>query len=241
MEKAGVSLGEYVNGQIFYGVKTGFNAAFVISGEKRAELIAADPKSDEIIKPLAVGDDVRRWRINLKDKWLIVTKIGVDIDRYPAVFKHLKRWQPELEKRADKGNHWWELRACAYYDTFDKAKISYPEIAMEPRFAFDATGVYPLKTAFSIPCNDFYLLGVMNSALAWEYLKQVCSVLGDAEERGRLTLQSIFVGKLPIPTANEADRAAIAALVQKCLDAKGVGCEVWEQEIDGRVAALYGL
>jgi hypothetical protein len=52
MERAGVPLGEYVNGRIYYGIKTGFNKAFVIDGAKRAELIAADPRSEEIIKPL---------------------------------------------------------------------------------------------------------------------------------------------------------------------------------------------
>jgi hypothetical protein len=46
---------------------------------------------------------------------------------------------------------------------------------------------------------------------------------------------------LPIPQAGESDRSAISALVQKCLDAKGVGCEEWEKEIDERVEALYGL
>ncbi len=241
MEKTGLPLGKYVNGQIYYGVKTGFNTAFVLTGAKRAELLAKDPKSAEIIKPLAVGDDVRRWRIESKERWLIVTKIGVDMARYPAIMQHLCQWQPELEKRADQGNHFWELRACAYYNAFDKPKIMYPEIAKEERFAFDIHGTYPLKTAFSIPVNDLYLLGVLNSSAAWEYLKNVCSVLGDENKGGRLTLQSIFVSKLPIPNAPDTERAAIAALVQKCLDAKGVDCGAWEGEINARVAALYGL
>jgi hypothetical protein len=85
MAAAGVPLGEYVNGQIYYGIKTGFNQAFVIDGAKRAELIAKDAKSAEIIKPLAVGDDVRKWHIRNKDKYLIVTPIGINIKRYPAL------------------------------------------------------------------------------------------------------------------------------------------------------------
>lgn len=44
-----------------------------------------------------------------------------------------------------------------------------------------------------------------------------------------------------MPTASEADKEAIEELVQKCLDAKGVGVEEWEAEIDDRVAHLYGL
>ena len=251
MEKAGVPLGEYVKGQIFYGVKTGFNTAFVIDGAKRAELIAQDPNSAEIIKPLAVGDDVRRWRIEQKDRWLIFTRRGVDIERYPAIKAHMSQWKAELTPKVTSDDEigrkpgrykWYEIQdEVAYYDAFDKPKIVYPEIAMSSRFAFDTSNIYPIKTVFSVSTDDLYLLGVLNSASAWEYLKQVCSVLGDENERGRLTLQSIFVSKLPIPTASDVDKSAISALVQKCLDAKGAGCEAWEAEIDARVAALYGL
>jgi len=105
----------------------------------------------------------------------------------------------------------------------------------------DETGYFPLKTVFSIPSTDLYLLGVLNSSLAWTYLKSVCAVLGDAEKGGRLTLQAIYVGRLPIPRATDSDRKQIAGLVRKCLDAKGVNCEKWEHEIDARVAALYGI
>ncbi len=73
MERVGVPLEKYVDGQIFYGVKTGFNQAFVIDGAKRAALIAEDSRSAEIIKSLAVGDDVRRWHIRDRDRWLIYT------------------------------------------------------------------------------------------------------------------------------------------------------------------------
>jgi hypothetical protein len=88
MAAAGITLGEYVNGQIYRGVLTGFNQAFVIDGAKRAELIAKDPKSAEIIKPLAVGDDVRKWRINYQNKWLIFTRRGININDYPAIKKY---------------------------------------------------------------------------------------------------------------------------------------------------------
>lgn len=119
MEAAGTPLGEYINGKIYHGILTGFNDAFVIDNIIRAELIAADPRSAEIIKPLAVGDDVRKWRIENRGRWLIVTPIGINIRQYPAIFAHLRRWQDELEARWDKGNHWWELRACDYYSVFN--------------------------------------------------------------------------------------------------------------------------
>lgn len=85
MKTAGIPLGEYVKDQIYYDMKTGFNKAFVIDGAKREELISQDLNSAEIIKPLSVGDNIRKWRIESRDKWLIVTPIGVNIKRYPAV------------------------------------------------------------------------------------------------------------------------------------------------------------
>ncbi len=236
MAKACIPLGEYVKGQIYYGIKTGFNEAFVIDGAKRAELIAEDPRSAEIIKPLAVGKDIRRWRVDQKDRFLIVTKIGVDMKRYPAVMKHLKQWQPQLEKRQDQGEHWWELRSCAYYDEFDRPKIILPDIASECRFSFDPIGCFVLNTAYIIPVDDLYLLGVLNSALVEEfYIDMSAQVRG-----GYLRFIRQYLERIPIPRATPEEQAEIAALAQKCLDAGGVGCEAWEAEIDARVARLYG-
>jgi hypothetical protein len=237
MDRAGIPLGQYVNKQIFRGVLTGFNDAFIITGKKRAELIAQDPNSVEIIKPLAVGKDIQRWGIAQRDVWLIVTKIGVDMARYPAVMEHLCQWQPELEKRTDQGNHWWELRACAYYAAFDKPKIIYPEVAISPRFTLDLNNVYPLKTCFVIDSSDLYLLGVLNSESFISYQREKQNTV----RGGYMMNSTIYVGATPIPNATSDQRAPIALLVQKCLDAKGVGCEAWEAEINTRVEALYGL
>jgi hypothetical protein len=236
MESMGISLGEYVSGQIYRGILTGLNAAFVIDGKRRHELIAADPRSAEIIKPLAVGDNVRKWRIE-REKWLILTPIGIDIKRYPAIFEHLKQWQPQLEARWDKGQHWWELRACDYYDKFDKPKIVFPEICNTPRFAFDNDGTFSNNKVFLIPLNDLFLLGVLNSAPAWEYTKSLCSAL----KGGYAMLQWVNFKRLRIPPASDSERALIAALVERCLSLRGKGCDANEREIDERVAALYGL
>ena len=73
---------------------------------------------------------------------MIVTKIGIEIKDYPAVFKHLKQWKAALEIRADQGEHWWELRSCRYYDLFEGPKIIFPDIAKESRFAFTAESLY---------------------------------------------------------------------------------------------------
>ena len=236
MSAAGMPLGEYVKGQIYYGVKTGFNKAFVIDGAKREELISQDPKSTEIIKPFAAGRDVKRWRIE-SNKWLIVTPIGVEIDDYPAIFEHMSQWQPELEKRYDKGNHWWELRTCSYYDAFEGPKIIWGNLSLEPNFAFSSDLLYTVAPANIIPLADLYLLGLLNSAASERFFDDVSIQRGGTY----LEFKPVYVKQLPIPDASATDRDAISSLVQRCLDAEGVGCEQWEQEIDERVAFLYGL
>ncbi len=237
MAAAGKPLSEYVRGGIYYGVKTGFNTAFVLDGATRARLIADDAKSAELIKPLVVGKDIHKWRIIDRDRWLIVTKIGVEIARYPAIFAHLQQWQEQLEKRWDKGRHWWELRSCDYYDAFDQPKIIFPDIAKEPRFAFDTTGTFTNDTTFIMTTDDLYLLSVLNSSTVTDYFIE----MGAQVRGGYLRFKRQYVEHIPIPNAPASERTAIADLVQHCLDARGVGCTAWEGEIDARVARLYGL
>jgi hypothetical protein len=215
----------------------------VISGAKRLELINSDPNSRDIIKPLAVGDNIRRWRIEFKDKWLIVTKIGVDIEQYPAVFEHLSQWQSRLEKRWDQGDHWWELRSCTYYDAFEKPKIVYPDIAKEPRFTLDTSGYYMTNSVYFISSGDLYLLGVLNSAPLWKYATENLTVLGDADRGGRLRFFRQFVLDLPIPEPTESQREAIEVLVRKLLDVEGQGPQVeeWERALNALVYEVYGL
>jgi TaqI-like C-terminal specificity domain len=197
-----LSLGEYVSGKIQYGIKTGFNEAFIIDRATRDRLIAEDPRSAEVIKPFLIGDDVRRYYLDYRDRYLIWTYVGIPINRYPAIYKRLHQYQESLEKRWDKGNYWWELRHCDYYADFEKPKILYPVIAMSSRFTIDESGHYSNDKTFLIPKNDKYLLALLNSQLIWSYLKKICSVLGDADEGGRLELRSIHIETIPICRIN---------------------------------------
>lgn len=127
----------------------------------------------------------------------------------------MKKFQKKAEARWDKGNNWWELRSCSYYDVFEKPKIIYPKFAREPRWTMDNQKYFPLNNGFSIPSNDFYLLGILNSKLVWEYLKIVCSVLGDEDKGGRLTLHTIYLEALPIPDASQSERKVVAKLAEQ--------------------------
>ena len=89
---------------INYGIKTGCNEAFIISGAKRAELIAEDPKSDEIIRPILRGRDIKRYGYDFADLWLIATfpSRHYNIDEYPAVKRWLSSFGPKLEQSGEK-------------------------------------------------------------------------------------------------------------------------------------------
>ncbi|HLB70585.1 MAG TPA: TaqI-like C-terminal specificity domain-containing protein, partial [Candidatus Methanoperedens sp.] len=198
MDDIGESLGDYVNGNIRFGVKTGFNKAFIIDGTTRAKLIAEDPKNAEIIKPLIVGDDVRKYEINFTDKYLIWTHIGIDLEKYPTVRQYLEQYREQLEKRWDKGNFWYELRPCEYYSDFQKPKIVYPDIAITCRFCLDKEGYFVEATCFEIPLDDSYLLSLLNSNLMFFYIRSLTPVLGDTSQRGRLRFKTVYLKALPI-------------------------------------------
>jgi hypothetical protein len=215
MEKAGQRLGELVKGMMYRGVLTGLNEAFIIDRATRDRLVAEDPKSAEILKPLVVGDDARRYEVHYREQYLIWTYIGVPIKQYPAVFRHLKQFQARAEKRWDKGEHWWELRACDFYDAFGEPKVVYPDIGMEGRFAIDDSGSFVEATAFIIPRLDWWLLAVLNSSSALNWLKATASILGDEDKRGRVRFKNVYMEPLPIPEVTGTDNGVLTRLAQR--------------------------
>ncbi len=245
MRKNGLPLGQYVKGELYYGIKTGFNEAFILDSDTRNALIKADPKSREIIKPLAKGDDIRKWHVRNKGRWIILAKSGMDIKRYPAVFAHLKQWERELKARQDQGEHWWELRSCVYYNMFCRPKIVFPDIAKELRFALDSSETYVINTTYIIPSKDKFLLAVLNSAPMWFYARNTFASLGDPEQGGRLRFIAQSVNTIPIPNATAEQRAAFTVHVDDIIatklrdpqaDVSGI-----ESQIDRLVSGLYAL
>ncbi len=256
MREAGTPLDQVVENRMYRGVLTGFNEAFIIDRNKRDELIKADSASEEIIVPFVKGDDVRKYHINFRDRYLILSKKGIDIDDYPIVFEHLKKYQTQLENRWDKGEQWWELRSCSYYDEFLKPKIVWPDIAKETRFAFDKNSIFVVNTAYIMPCEDLSLLGILNSRTLWHYLRNSTSILGDPDKGGRLRLIYTYMHGIPIPTISKVEKSKVSKLVKDALklyenlasafslkqknDLVDRITEV-EHEIDETVYKLFGL
>ena len=195
----GTPLGEFVDGRIYRGVVTGLNKAFVIDRYKRDELVDADPRSAEIIKPWLRGKDIKRWSADWAGLYIIFTSRGVDIDRYPAVRAHLELYRPNLEKRATSHLHpWYELQQPqeGIYEEFAQPKIIWPDIAREVRFLYDTRGSYLDATCFTIPTDSRWLLALLNSELCEFLLCQLTSSL----RGGFLRPKRQYMTRLPIVT-----------------------------------------
>lgn len=214
MERVGVPLGEYVKGKIKYGVKrgvtTGLNEAFVIDASIREKLIKEDPRSDEIIKPLIVGDDIRRYQTNFQDRYLIFSRQGTEIEKYPAIKNHLLLFQKQLtpKEASDQTGPgrkpgpylWFEIQDTVdYFEDFDKPKIVLPDIAISSRFSMDVDSRYYLtNTGYIIAVQDYYLLALLNSPLIEYYYRKTSSVLGDPNKRGRMRFIYQYLERIPI-------------------------------------------
>lgn len=243
LRAAGTPLGEYVGGRFYYGIKTGFNDAFVVDRATRDRLIAEHPSSGEVLKPYLRGRDVKRWRTEPQDLWLIFTRRGIKIGEYPAIKRYLEGFKDRLIPGVPGGRKagsyaWYEIQDnIAYWKEFEQPKILYQEIATDQAFTWDESGSFSNNKTFLIPGADFYLLALLNSRIIWFFLDKVASKLSG----GAYAMQSIYLSQIPIPQASAADQKAISTLVKKCLDAKGQNVAKWEAEIDDRVARLYRL
>lgn len=207
IKKAGIPLGEYVDGKIYYGIKTGLNEAFVIDEETKNRLIREDPKCKEVIKPFLEGKDIKRYANLSNKKWLILFPKGFTNQKkkeikgykieseYPAIFSHLKQFQKKAEARYDQGEYWWELRACDYYNEFENEKIIYAEISIKGAFTFDSNCNFSDTTSYIIPLNSKYLLAVLNSQIfSFLFKKKSSEIRG-----GFLRWKRQYMSEIPIP------------------------------------------
>jgi hypothetical protein len=181
----GTPLGEYVQGRMYYGIKTGLNEAFVIDQATRDALVAADPASGEVIKPWLRGRDIKRWQAEWAGLYLIAIQNSGDrdarnpwgaasteaearrifADTHPAIHDRLSEWESRLRPRADQGRFWWELRACAYYGQFAQPKVVWPDIAIVPRFCFDDDGQFGGNTIYFCPSLGRTEMALLNSTV----------------------------------------------------------------------------
>ncbi len=250
IESAGTPLKDW-DIQIYRGILTGYNEAFIIDGKKKDELIAQNPKSAEIIKPILRGRDIKRFKAEFADLWLINSHNGVsqknipriDIPKdYPAIYQHLLQYETQLVKRYDKGEHWTNLRNCAYIQEFQKEKIVYNDICQKLTFSLVKANVYFNNTAYFLSLDKKlinYFLAILNSKIKDWYYRNLSVQLGEKAVR----MFTIYVENIPIPKIPESDQQPLIQLVEQILDKKEREEDTTdlEAQIDQLVYELYDL
>ena len=246
INKIGVPLSEW-NISINFGIKTGFNGAFIISSDVKNQLIESDPKSAELIRPILRGRDIQRYSYSFAGLWLINVHNGlkednldpININDYPAIKDHLDNYYTKLAKRADKGITPYNLRNCAYMNDFSDQKIIWKRIGSKLRFSFDDTGIYCLdSTCFAIGSGIPYLVCVLNTSMGNYLLK-------DSPKTGTgdliISVQALEPIKIPIPSENEQkEYEIILQSILKCIR-NGEDYSSYEQQLESMVFDSYGL
>ena len=177
---------------------------------------------------------------------MIYTPKGTSENQLGTLKTHLSQWRKRLEQRA-LDQKWYELQQAQYRysQTYGRPKIVYPDIALEPRFSLDKLGRYPDMTAFSIPLAEPWLVAILNSNASWFFLCRTASVLGDADNRGRVRCKTQYVSRIPIPSILEAEKSHLSKLAERAAKLAEVGnangLQKIEREINHFVYKLYGL
>jgi fido (protein-threonine AMPylation protein) len=283
--KAGKPLGEYVDRKFFRGLLTGLNEAFEVNQVQREDLVRGARENEALIKPFLGGQDIRRYEIEDGGRFLIVIpstwtqtamakekKVAGQVSEREAwswfavthrkLARHLEPFAEACRKRQDKGQYWWELRPCDYYEYFDGPKIIFPDICKAPRFFLDRSGMYLANTAYCLGVDDPYLLGILNSRLFWFAISNLSIPFGVRAGQYRYRLIYQYMEKVPIRVidftvkSEKAQHDQMVALVERMLnlhkrlaaantpadkDRLQRQIDATDQEIDRLVYDLYGL
>ena len=217
VEKAGVPLKNW-DIEMYRGVLTGYNDAFIITSEKREEILsncADDSERDrtaELIRPILRGRDIRRYGYEWADLWLINTHNGVKdslerikVEDYPAIKLHLDYYWDKIESRADKGDTPYNLRKCAYVDEFSKPKIVWGNLNTKGSYALAPEDMFINAPACMIVPGSPYLLAILNSKVADYYIRN----LGVVRNGGFFEYKPMFVEQIPVPLPQDEIVASI--------------------------------
>ncbi|MCY4410750.1 MAG: Eco57I restriction-modification methylase domain-containing protein [Caldilineaceae bacterium] len=256
MEAIGTPLKEW-DIDIYRGVLTGYNKAFIVNDRVRATLVAEDPKSAEIIKPVLRGRDIQRYQAQWAGLWMIATfpSLHLDINDYPAVKRHLLSHNKERLEQAGKNladgsksrkktpHHWYELQdTCAYHAQFKKEKLFWMHMSSRGRFAYSNSEIYCNQKAFFVTGHSLlYLCAILNSTLVTWLMRNTAVTTG----MGLTQWDKFVVERIPIPTITVSEQRSFVHLVESILSVKAdnplAETTCLENEIDELVYSLYGL
>ena len=255
IESIGTPLREW-DIRINFGIKTGFNDAFIISGETRDRILsmcyspAERERTAEIIRPILRGRDIARYGYHWADLWVINTHNGIkdSIDRihiedYPAIRQHLDQYWDRIESRADQGDTPYNLRNCAYLDDLSRPKIIWGEISDKSKFCLDENGeYYPEATTFMLSGDNlYYLLAFLNCSVS-EY---VFSTIGTTTGVGTVRWKKYKILELSVPNhLSLSQEEQISNLCKEVVRLKRAGSPDFaeaERALNHAVYSVYGL
>ena len=228
IENNGVPLGEW-DIAINYGIKTGYNDAFIIDEATKNTLIAADPKSAELIRPILRGKDIKRYTYNFANLWLIYIPWHFPLQndpsikgaskkaetefkkQYPAMYSYLETHKEKLSKRnkAETGirYEWYALQRWGsnYWDDFNKQKLVWTPVNSEYKFSIVPEGYYFNNSIFMITGNNLlYLCGILNSKLYQNYFRMMFTN-GNYNYGSAASIKKIPIIKLPKKPYKESE------------------------------------
>ena len=237
--------------QIYRGVLTGCNEAFIIDTAKRDEILSNCQTEEErqrtadLIRPILRGRDIKRYGYEDNGLYLINTHNGVkgkmpriDINDYPAVKAHLDQNWDKISARADKGDTPYNLRNCAYLEDFSKPKIVWGEISDRSKFAYEPGGKFTTEatTFLMVGTHLPYLFCILNSPLSEWFFSKVGTTTGV----GTVRWKKFTIQELLIPRISDSEERIFSALVQELI-AGALSTDDFSHEINSLVYAMVGL
>jgi len=240
--------------EIFRGVTTGFDDAFIIKQDTYNELISKDEKNKEIIKPLLKGKDIKKYFYKYDNLYLINSHSGlrnklvrIDIPTdFPTIFQHFQNINSNsngaVEKRADQGEHWTNLRHCAFLELFEKEKIIWALTADKWGFALNKEKHYLTSGGYLLVSKKNslkYILAILNSNLMRFYFSQI----GVMTAGGAFTLKKATIERFPLIEITEQEQEPFIKLVDKILIDKqqNIDTTKFELELDKLIYNLYNI
>lgn len=233
----------------------------IIDREKGVIYLTERQRTEQLIKPILRGRDIKRYSYEWAGLWIIGTfpALKLNIDDYPALRNYLESYRPRIDQSGEKGcrkktsNKWFETQDnIAYYQEFEKEKIVYSEIVREPQFYLDSGefkfgSFYAEATSFILSGNEnfkhslHYLLGILHSKLITYAFKEFYAGGGLGESGYRY--KKAFLERLPIPKVDSKTEAEFIQIVQEIVESKKQGGDTKELEstLDAMVCKLYNL
>ncbi|ELT9981312.1 Eco57I restriction-modification methylase domain-containing protein [Campylobacter jejuni] len=258
IERIGTPLKEWYGLNINYGIKTGYNEAFIITTEKRNEILAnckdeaEKERTAKLIRKMLRGRDIKRYSYEWAGLWVIGTfpSLKLDIEQYPALKQYLSQFLPRIEQSGEKGcrkktsNKWFETQDnIAYYEEFEKEKIVYPNMNKEFIAFFDNEFFLLNQKCFILSHQSnnkkelLYLTALLNSNVNFYYFKQIGAKLGASGYE----MSKIFVEKLPIPKINSKNQKIADELINladEILKAKEQDKNANTQELENKINSI---